>query len=129
MSNRNDTNKPAPKMLMRGGRGGGPGGMHGMGMPIEKPKDFKGTFKKLLNYLKPRKVRLIIVFFLAALSTVFTIFSPKVMGRAITKLFEGIMMKMQGVDEETAREAFRLAAHKLPMKTKIVLREEAGHES
>jgi large subunit ribosomal protein L16 len=40
-----------------------------------------------------------------------------------------ILYEMQGVDEETAREAFRLAAHKLPMKTKIVLREEAGHES
>ena len=40
-----------------------------------------------------------------------------------------ILYEMQGVDEETAREAFRLAAHKLPMKTQIVLREEAGHES
>jgi len=93
-----DHNKPETvKMPMRGGRGGGPGGMHGMGMPVEKPKDFKGAFKKLLNYLKPRKARLIVVFFLAALSTVFAIFSPKVMGRAITRLFEGIMMKMQGV--------------------------------
>ena len=40
-----------------------------------------------------------------------------------------ILYEMQGVDEETAREAFRLAAHKLPMKTKIVVREEAGHEA
>jgi len=101
MSNIHDkNNKPAAsQMPMRGGRGGGPGrgGMHGMGMPVEKPKDFKGTFKKLLNYLKPRKVRLILVFFLAALSTVFAIFSPKVMGRAITRLFQGLMMKMKGV--------------------------------
>ena len=41
----------------------------------------------------------------------------------------GVMLyEMQGVDEQTAREAFRLGAHKLPMKTKFVSREEAGHE-
>jgi len=41
----------------------------------------------------------------------------------------GMMLyEMQGVAEETAREAFRLAAHKLPMKTKFVAREEIGHE-
>jgi len=41
----------------------------------------------------------------------------------------GMMLyEMQGVDEETAREAFRLAAHKLPMKTKLVIREELAHE-
>jgi large subunit ribosomal protein L16 len=41
----------------------------------------------------------------------------------------GLMLyEMQGVEEEVAREAFRLAAHKLPMKTKFVFREEAGHE-
>lgn len=81
-----------------GGRrfGGGPMG-HGMGMPGEKPKDFKGTMKRLLVYLKPRSFQLVIVFFMAVLSTAFSIFSPKVMGKATTKLFEGIMMKMQGV--------------------------------
>ncbi len=41
----------------------------------------------------------------------------------------GMMLyEMQGVDEQTAREAFRLGAHKLPMKTKFVSREEVGHE-
>jgi len=41
----------------------------------------------------------------------------------------GLMLyEMQGVDVETAREAFRLAAHKLPMKTKFVFREEAANE-
>jgi len=41
----------------------------------------------------------------------------------------GLMLyEMQGVEEEVAREAFRLAAHKLPMKTKFVFREETGHE-
>ena len=41
----------------------------------------------------------------------------------------GLMLyEMHGVDESIAREAFRLAAHKLPMKTKFVMREELGHE-
>jgi len=42
----------------------------------------------------------------------------------------GLMLyEMHGVEEAIAREAFRLAAHKLPMKTKFVMREEIGHES
>jgi large subunit ribosomal protein L16 len=41
----------------------------------------------------------------------------------------GVMLyEMQGVDEKSAREAFRLAAHKLPVQTKFVSREEAAHE-
>jgi large subunit ribosomal protein L16 len=41
----------------------------------------------------------------------------------------GVMLyEMQGVAEDDAREAFRLAAHKLPMKTKFVIREESAHE-
>ncbi len=41
----------------------------------------------------------------------------------------GMMLyEMQGVTEETAREAFRLGAHKLPMKTKFVSREDDSHE-
>jgi large subunit ribosomal protein L16 len=39
-----------------------------------------------------------------------------------------VLYEMQGVTEEVAREAFRLAAHKLPMKTKLLMREETGHE-
>lgn len=39
-----------------------------------------------------------------------------------------VLYEMQGVDEETAREAFRLGAHKLPMKTKFMRREEVGNE-
>jgi len=39
-----------------------------------------------------------------------------------------ILYEMQGVEESVAREALRLAAHKLPMKTKFVFREEAAHE-
>jgi len=66
-------------------------------MPGEKPKDFRGTLKRLIKYLWPRRWQLATVFFFAALSTVFSILSPKVMGKATTKLLEGVMMKMAGV--------------------------------
>lgn len=70
--------------------GRGPGYLRGIG---EKPKDFKATGKRLLNYIKPHNMTLIIVFFLAILSTIFTIISPKIMGLATTKIFEGFLNK------------------------------------
>ncbi|CAH8767643.1 ABC transporter ATP-binding protein/permease [Paenibacillus dendritiformis] len=62
-----------------------------MGMPMEKAKDFKGTLKRLVGYLKPRKYQLIAVLVMAILSTVFTILGPKIMGEATTSLFESLM--------------------------------------
>lgn len=76
--------------------GRGPGGM-GMGMPGQKAKDFKGSLKRLTGYLKPHRYQLYAVFLTAILSTVFAILSPKIMGKATTKLFEGIMMKVNKV--------------------------------
>ena len=86
-----------------GAHGGGPrGGPLGpMGRPAEKAKDFKGTFKRLLGYLKPRRFRLLVVLLFAVLSTVFSIASPKIMGKATTKLFEGLMLKLKHVPEAT----------------------------
>ena len=78
-----------------GGLRGGP--MGPMGRPVEKAKDFKGTFKRLLGYLKPRRFGLLIVLLFAVLSTVFSIVSPKIMGKATTKLFEDLMLKYKHV--------------------------------
>ncbi|NEN85580.1 ABC transporter ATP-binding protein [Paenibacillus elgii] len=81
-----------------GGGGGGPFGRGpGMGMPVQKAKDFKGTLKRLTRYLLPRKFQLLAVFAAAIVSTIFSIYSPKLMGNATTKLFEGLMQKMKGV--------------------------------
>ncbi|WP_147535621.1 ABC transporter ATP-binding protein [Bacillus marasmi] len=80
-----------------GFRGPGSGGPHGMGMPVQKAKDFKGTFNRLIRYLKPLRIQLLLVFLAAILSTIFSIVSPKVLGKAVTKLFEGMMAKYQGV--------------------------------
>jgi ATP-binding cassette, subfamily B, multidrug efflux pump len=80
-----------------GGQGGfGPGGGNMM-MMGQKPKNFKATLKRLIGYLKPRRIRLVAVLFAAILSTVFAIVGPKIMGTAITELFEGAYSKFQGV--------------------------------
>ncbi len=77
----------------RQGKHKGPMGEPPMGRPVEKAKDFKGTIKRLMHYLKPREFQIIMVFLMAALSTVFAILSPKIMGKALTKLFDGIIAK------------------------------------
>ncbi|OZV11758.1 multidrug ABC transporter ATP-binding protein [Tissierella sp. P1] len=80
-------------------RRGGPmghGPMGGMGGRFEKPKDFKGTFSKLLNYLRPYKLKLIIVMIFAIGSTAFSIVGPKILGKATTKIFEGLVSKISG---------------------------------
>lgn len=71
----------------RGPRMGGPM----MGGPPQKAKDFKGTLKRLASYLKPQRTRFILVFVMAIMSTIFTITGPKIMGKATTKLGEGII--------------------------------------
>src|SRR4051812_3768369 len=81
--------------------GGGPGffgrGPMAMGMPTEKPKDFRGTLARLLAYFRPQRYRLLVVFLAAVLSTVFSIVAPKIMGLATTNLFEGVIGRARGV--------------------------------
>lgn len=74
----------------------GPGGPHGMGN-VEKPKDFKGTLKRLVVYLKPYRLRLTFVLVAAILSTLFAIVSPKLLGNVTTKIFEGMMGKLNDI--------------------------------
>ncbi len=76
-----------------GGFGGPMGGIKPVG---EKAKDFKGTFKKLLNYLKPYRISILIVLIFAIGSAAFSIIGPKILGKATTKLFEGLLNKISG---------------------------------
>lgn len=71
----------------------GPG--RGM-MPVEKAKDFKGSIGKLLAYIGHYKIAIIIVMIMAAISTVFSVVGPKVLGRATTTLSEGLLSKIAG---------------------------------
>lgn len=82
------------KAQPQGGGAMGPGNMMIAG---QKAKDFKGTLRRLLYYLRPRMKQLIAVFIAAVLSTVFMVVGPKIMGNALTKLFEGAYGKLAGV--------------------------------
>ncbi|GCE46043.1 ATP-binding cassette subfamily B protein [Thermosporothrix hazakensis] len=83
-----------PQRQQRQGHGGPWGGM---GMPVQKAKDFKGTVKRLSRYLLPQKYLLLVVILAAIISTVFQIVGPKILGMATTKLFEGLILKVKGV--------------------------------
>lgn len=72
---------------------GGPGGAKS----VERAKDFKGTTKKLMGkYLSEYKWKLIIVFIFAIAGTVFTIVGPKILGKATTEIYSGIVKKISG---------------------------------
>lgn len=74
---------------------GGPGGKMGAG---EKAKDAKGTLAKLFKmYLKQYEWKLIIVFIFAVASTIFTIVGPKILGKATTEIYNGIVKKISGI--------------------------------
>ncbi|MBC2374434.1 ABC transporter ATP-binding protein [Listeria welshimeri] len=78
--------------------GPGPGG--GMRMQTAaKPKNFKQTLFRLLGYMKPRSVAIIVVLIFAILSTIFNIFSPKELGKATTEIFKGVMSP-EGIDND-----------------------------
>lgn len=76
-------------------RRGGPMGHGGMGA-VEKPKDLKGTMKKLWGYMKEFKIALIFVVIFAIGGTIFNIVGPKILGRATTELFNGLVRKVSG---------------------------------
>ncbi|MBR6969021.1 MAG: ABC transporter ATP-binding protein [Ruminococcus sp.] len=65
--------------------------------PTEKPKDFKGSVKKLISYLGAYKIAILIVMILAAVATVFSVAGPKIMAKATNELFDGLMRKIAGV--------------------------------
>ena len=75
------------------GHGHGPG--HG-NMPGEKAKDFKGTMGKLMTYLGRYKIALLFVILFAIGSTIFNIVGPKVLGKATTEIFNGLVGKISG---------------------------------
>ena len=84
-------------MARRGMGHRGPGMGHGgHGMPGEKARDFKGTMKKLMAYLALYKIPLLFVGIFAVGSTIFNIVGPKILGRATTEIFNGLVGKISG---------------------------------
>ena len=84
-------------MARRGMGHRGPGMGHGgHGMPGEKAKDFKGTMKKLMSYLGMYKIPFLFVAIFAIGSTIFNILGPKILGKATTEIFNGLVGKISG---------------------------------
>ncbi len=96
--------------------GGGPGpmgGPMGRGGPMammrkgEKPRDFKGTLKKLIQYFGRYQLLILFIMLLAIASTAAMIIGPKILGNATTKLFEGVIAQISG----TGSVDFRYIGH------------------
>lgn len=81
-----------PNNQKKGARMGGHGPMN----PAEKAKDFKGTLKKIIKYLETYKLSIFFVIIFAIASTVFSIYGPKILGKATTEIFNGIVSKITG---------------------------------
>ncbi len=69
---------------------------HGGHMSTEKAKDFKTAMKRLLNYMKRYRLQLAVMMIFAVGSTIFNIVGPKVLGKATTELYEGLVSKISG---------------------------------
>nr|WP_295287300.1 ABC transporter ATP-binding protein [uncultured Blautia sp.] len=75
----------------------GPMRGHGPGMrPTEKAKDFKGSMGKLFRYMSRYRLRFVMVFIFAVAGTVFNIAGPKILGKATTELYTGLVAKVNG---------------------------------
>lgn len=84
-------NKNTPRNAMPKGPMGG--GRHGVAMSFEKAKDFKGTIKKLLKYMRKDLIVMIVAFILAIGGVIATITLPDILGNATDTLVVGVMQK------------------------------------
>ncbi|WP_400091294.1 ABC transporter ATP-binding protein [[Ruminococcus] torques] len=78
--------------MSRHGMKGAHGGMRGGA----KAKDFKGSLKKLVKYMSVYKVQMLFVAVFAVCGTVFNIVGPKILGKATTEIFNGLVSKVSG---------------------------------
>lgn len=90
MSNKSKSNPQSSGMGMRRGQ-------KQQGSP-QKAKDFKKAMGKLLSYLKPYRLSLVVVVIFAILSSIFSIVGPKILGNATTEIYSGIMGKILGTN-------------------------------
>jgi ATP-binding cassette subfamily B multidrug efflux pump len=88
---RTSTRPAAPAAGMFGGRP-----MGGLGMPVQKAKDFKGTLRRLTGYLAPHRPALIVVVAAGVIATLFSVIGPKMLGLATTRIFEGYLARTLG---------------------------------
>ncbi len=70
--------------------GGGPG-MMGMMLPVQKPSNFKASFRRLLDRLAPERMLVVLVVLLAVVSVAFAVIGPKILGNATNDIFNGFI--------------------------------------
>lgn len=90
-----ETKTQIPKPTRQRGPMGRMGGMR----RGEKAKDFKGTMRQLLGYIGQHKVAVFVAVAFAVCSVIFNIVGPKVLGQVTTKLFEGLVAKVNGTGD------------------------------
>ena len=90
-----ETKTQIPKPTRQRGPMGRMGGMRGG----EKAKDFKGTMRQLLGYIGQHKIAVFAAVAFAVCSVIFNIVGPKVLGQVTTKLFEGLVAKVNGTGD------------------------------
>lgn len=90
-----ETKTQIPKPTRRRGPMGRMGGMR----RGEKAKDFKGTMRQLLGYIGQHKIAVFTAVAFAVCSVIFNIVGPKVLGQVTTKLFEGLVAKVNGTGD------------------------------
>ena len=99
-NNKEETEQRSSRPPVRMGRGG----PHAL-RPGEKARDFKGTFKRLVDYLGKYNLLILGVLVIAAASTVFTILGPKILGQATTQLFQDVAAEIAGTGSGVNFEA------------------------
>jgi ATP-binding cassette subfamily B protein len=99
----------APPRGPAGGPGRGPGPMGGMGMPVEKPMDFKGSLRRFAGSLRPERLNVVILMVLGIGSVALTVLGPKLLGDATNVIFAGFVGAQlpSGGTTEQAIEALR----------------------
>ena len=91
----NSTTTATPPPGQRRGFGGGPfRGGGGMGAPVQKAQDFKGTVRRLIAYLGPERPRVIMVLILTSIGVGLSVIGPRILGNGTNVLFEGFVGRM-----------------------------------
>ncbi len=81
---------PPPAMFGRGPMGG-------VGMPVQKARNFRATLTRLVAYLRPHRQALAVVVLAGVVATIFSVVGPKILGTATTLIFEGYVARRRGV--------------------------------
>jgi len=78
-------------------RRGGGFGMGRFGGPVEKAKDFKGSIRRLITYLGTEKLVIVLITFVAIISTILFVVGPRILGEATDEVFAGLMLQIEGI--------------------------------